>query len=243
MPNFIRIAGLFLLLVFGVAAPAFSQIAFVVDDRLSALRTEADLKATVVQRLRPPRRVVIFAASRAKSASPKFYRVAVTRRTRGWIHQAALVIPGRLGDDARLMKLIEETRLEKEGVINFADRMALCRLFIEKFAYSKLLPKALLSFAQDADRLALWLNNAAQKHLKNLSADSAAASARDYYLSDASLDRFNRLGAHFDYVEKSGEYVYDGRAYRQLLRHFPKSPEAEIAGKQLALTRQKLAQK
>jgi hypothetical protein len=62
-------------------------------------------------------------------------------------------------------------------------------------------------------------------------------------MSDPGLDRFSKLGVHFDYSEKSGEYVYDGQAYRDLIRRFPKSQEAIIAHQQLILTRQKLAQK
>jgi hypothetical protein len=243
MPHF-TLRNLITLCLFLCFAPlAFSQKAFIVDDRLSALRKEADLKAQVLRRLRPPRPVYLIESKSARNEQPKFYRVAVTRRTRGWIHEAALVIPGRANEDARLMKLIEETRLEKEGVGNFADRLVLCKLFIEKFNYSKLLPKALLLFAEDGERIAALLNHAAQKHLKPLSEENPLARARDFYLSDPSLDRFSKLGAHFDYSEKSGEYIYDGQAYRDLIRRFPKSREAAIAHQQLAIRRQKLAQK
>lgn len=242
MPRFVfqpALAALFLCF----APLAFSQKAFVVDDRLSALRKAADLKAPVLRRLRPPRPVYLLESRGAQSGQPKFYRVAVTRRTRGWLHEAAIVVPGRAHEDARLMNLLEATRLEKEGIANFADRLVLGKLFIERFAYSKMMAKALLLFAEDGDRLASLLNRTAHQHLKDFAEETAHVRVRDLYLSDPGLDRFSKLGVQFDYSEKSGEYVYEGQAYRDLIRRFPKSPEAAIARRQLAIRQQKLAQK
>jgi hypothetical protein len=219
---------------------AFSQKAFVVDERLAALRKAADLKSQVLRRLRPPRPVYLIDASGGAHGRPKFYRVAVTRRTRGWIHEAAIAIPGRANEDARLMRRLAETRQEKEGLANFADRLVLGKLFIEQFPTSKLMPKALLWFGEDSYRLAAWLKGTAQRHLKNLDDEIRA---RDFYLSDPGLDRFSKLGVRFDYSEKTGEYVYDGQAYRDLIRRFPKSPEAALGRQALALMQQKLAQK
>ena len=75
--------------------------AFVVDDRLSALRRDADMQSEVIQRLRLGRQVFIIATKAGRHGNPTFYRVAVTRRTRGWIHQSALAVPGRRGEDER----------------------------------------------------------------------------------------------------------------------------------------------
>ena len=102
--------------------------AFVIDERLSALRQEADLHAPVLKRLRIGRAVYVMSA---RSGPPAFYRVAVTRRTRGWIHQGAVMLPGRAGEDARMIRVIEETG---DGL----DRLALCRLFLERFGHSRL---------------------------------------------------------------------------------------------------------
>src|ERR1044071_7803206 len=55
--------------------------AVVIYERLSALRQEADIHAPVLKRLRVGRAVYI---TSAKSPQSDFYRVAVTRRTRGW---------------------------------------------------------------------------------------------------------------------------------------------------------------
>lgn len=217
--------------------------AFVVDDRLSALRRDADLKSPVMRRLRLARPVYVIASRGAKNDQPKFYRVAETRRTRGWIHDAAIAIPAVVGEDARVMRLIEERFSEKESAIEIFDRMLLCKLVIEKFGNSKFVPKAMLWLAEDAERAAALLSRAVQKHPKKLDEASDRASLRDYYLSDASLDRYTRIGVHFNYLEKSGEYLYDGQAHRDLLKRFPQSEQAAQARRQLAITQQKVVQK
>ena len=217
--------------------------AFVVDDRLSALRPRADIKSPVMRRLRLGRPVYVIESRGAKNDQPKFYRVAQTRRTRGWIHDAAIAIPNRVGEDARVIRLIEERFSEKETATEIFDRMLLCKLVIEEFSNSKLVAKAMALLAQDAERAASLLSRTAQKHPKRLGQENDRASLRDYYLSDASLDRYTRLGVHFDYLEKSGEYLYDGQAHRDLLKRFPKSEEAVEARRQLEIRQQKMAQK
>ncbi len=57
-------------------------------------------------------------------------------------------------------------------------------------------------------------------------------------LSFNGLDRYNRAGVTFDYDEARDLIVYDGAAYRELLRRYPRSAEAAIARERLA----KLAQ-
>lgn len=83
--------------------------AIVVDERLSALRTKPDMTAPLVQRLRRGRVVGITQAVRGKEGQ-RFYRVAVTRRTRGWILVDAVVRAGSETDAARLVQLVEGER-------------------------------------------------------------------------------------------------------------------------------------
>lgn len=223
-------------LVLSVESSTLAQNkAFVIDDRLSALRQSPDLKAMVLRRLRIGRAVYIVESKSAHQDQPKFYRVAVTRRTRGWLHEGAVVIPGRAGDDARVVSLIQST----DGF----DRLALCQFFMAKFNRSPLAPRVLLLFAEAAESAATTLNRSADRRLKNLSADHAKYAVRDYYLSDTGLDRYSRLQIHFDFIEKRSEYVYDGQAYKEILRRFPKSEAATVATRQLESQRQKLAQK
>ena len=66
--------------------------AFIIDDRLSALRRKPGLKSQVIRRLRLGHAVYIMGTAKADPGEPRFYRIAVTRRTRGWIHESALAV-------------------------------------------------------------------------------------------------------------------------------------------------------
>lgn len=202
--------------------PHFTK-AIVIDERLSALRQEPDLHAPVVKRLRIGRAVYVMSA---KGGTPAFYRVAVTRRTRGWIHQSAVLVPGRAGEDERLMRVIESTA---DGM----DQLALCRLFLERFGQSRYAPRALLRFAEEADRAAASLTQHARRRLKTLDEPHAGARVEDYYLSDPGLDRYSRLRIAFRFNQAQSRYAYDGRAYRELIRRYPQSAEAEAARRRL----------
>jgi hypothetical protein len=208
--------------------------AFIVDDRLSALRRDADIKSEVIHRFRLGRPVFIIESKVSRSGQQKFYRVAVTRRTRGWIHESALAIPSRTKEDERVMKLITDT---PSGL----DRIALCRLFIEHFNRSPLAPRALLAMAEEADRASVTLSQQARKRLKDV--DERSANLRDYYLSDTGLDRYSKLGIAFDFIPSTAEYVYDGKAYREIVKRFPLSAEAQQARKQLDAVEQRLARR
>jgi len=198
--------------------------AFVVDDRIAALRQDADIRSQVVHRLRVGRPVLITGVR--SSGRARFYRVAVTRRTRGWIHEAAVAAPGRAGDDARVVKIIES---EKDGL----NRLSLCRLFLEHFNRSPLAPRVLLALGEEADRAATGLGQRARKRLESLSEENPAADLRDYYLSDAGLDRYSKLHIRFDFNPATSEYVYDGQAYRDIIKHYGRSAEAQSAQKHL----------
>jgi len=197
--------------------------AFVIDERLSALRQEADLHAPVLKRLRVGRAVYVIAT---RSASPAFYRVAVTRRTRGWIHQGAIVMPGRTGEDERVIKVIEETG-------DSLDRLALCRLFLERFGRSRYAPRALLLMAEEAEHAAASLTQHARRRLKTLDDEHHGTAAEDYYLSDPGLDRYSRLRVAFRFDAPQTRYAYDGLGYRELIRRYPQSAEAATARQRL----------
>jgi hypothetical protein len=208
--------------------------AFVIDDRLSVLRREPGLKAEVIRRLRPGHMVFIITTTKPGADQPRFCRIAVTRRTRGWIHEAALAVQGRAGEDRRIVKLIESSG---DGL----DRILLCRLLIERFGQSRLVPKALLAMGDEAERAGQALNQRARKRLVEVVSANANASSRDYFLNDVGLDRYSKLHIVFDFNQSTSEYVYDGRAYRELVRRFPACEEAKVAGERLELARQKMA--
>jgi hypothetical protein len=210
--------------------------AFVIDDRLSTLRREPGLQSQVVRRLRLGHTVFIVRASNPRAGQPRFCRVAVTRRTRGWILLSALAVRGRPGEDQRLMRLIETAR---DGF----DRIGLCRLLIERFSQSQLVPRTLLVLGEEAERAAETLSQHARKRLAEVSVENANAGLIDYYLNDTGLDRYSKLHIIFDFNESIAEYVYDGRAYRDLVRRFPGHEETILARQRLELASQKMARR
>ena len=152
---------------------------------------------------------------------------------RGWIHAAALAVQGRTGEDQRIMNLIEDSS-------DSTDKITLCRLVIERFGKSQLVPRAMLLLGQEAERVAESLSPRTHRRLAQVRAQDALV--RDYYLSDAGLDRFSRLGLVFDFDESTGEFIYDRKAYRDIVRRFPKSEEAKLARQRLDLASRKSAQ-
>jgi hypothetical protein len=212
-------------------APAYLK-AFVIDDRLSALRRDPALQSVVIRRLRLGHAVFIVGTTRPKAGQPRFCRVAVTRRTRGWIHEAALAVQGRAGEDQRMIKLIESS---SDGV----DKITLCRILDDRFSQSRLVPRTMLQLGEEAERVAETLSQRTRRRLAEVR--GADASLRDYYLSDAGLDRYSKLGVVFDFNDSTGEFVYDGKAYREVVRRFPQGEEARLARQRLELKNQKMA--
>jgi len=131
------------------------------------------------------------------------------------------------------MKLIETA---SDGF----DRIGLCRLLLERFAQSRLVAHALLLLGEEADRAAVTLTQRVRKRLAEVQVGNATR-LRDYYLSDAGLDRYSKLHIVFDFNEASAEFVYDGKAYRDIVRRFPEREEAILARQRLELASKKMA--
>ena len=123
-----------------------------------------------------------------------------------------------------------------EGASDGVDRITLCRLLAERFVDSRLVPRAMLLLAEEAERVAETLSQRARRRLAGVS----EADLRDYYLSDSGLDRYSKLGVVFDFNESTGEFVYDGGAYRELVKRFPRGEEAALARQRLEFTRRKM---
>jgi len=139
-------------------------------------------------------------------------------------------VQGRTGEDQRIMKLIKGS----DGV----DKIALCRILSQRFSQSQLVPRAMLVLGEEAERVAEALSQRTRRRLAEVR--GADASLRDYYLSDAGLDRYSKLGVVFDFNEATGESVYDGQAYREVVRRFPDGEEASLARQRLELNNRKM---
>ncbi|MCG3161131.1 MAG: hypothetical protein JMDDDDMK_02249 [Acidobacteria bacterium] len=226
------IAALSLALIAGLTASAQSrrnvfvpgQRAVVFDERLSALRAQPDVKAPLEQRLRRGRRVGVLGAATAKDGA-KFLRVAVSRNTRGWVLADAVIRPGSAADAEKLMKLIEETRDE-------FTKARLARLCADEFRSTKFAPKALMILGEAAEGAADRLTRDAKRRVGDGEPDSEV-SKRDFMLNFAGLDRYNRIGVTFDYDAAADRIVYDGAAYRELARRYPRSDEARTIRERL----------
>ncbi len=212
------------------------QRAIVYDERLSALRTQPDVKAELVSRLHRDREVGIIGAPRSTNGGPIFYPVALSRNMRGWIIAEALARPRQGQDATRLMSLIEDTKDE-------FSRARLARLCAAQYRGKELAPRALLLLGQTAEQAATKLSREARKRVGD--PDEVLdkhLSERAYMLNYVGLDRYNKLGITFDYDEASERLIYDGSAYREILKHYPRSPEAEEARTRLEKLKQSLSQ-
>ena len=203
--------------------PPGGRVAVVVDERLSALRAAPDLRARLIERLSRGRMVSIRAEKVVDGL--KFYRVAVTRRTAGWLQSEALVVPWRAGDDRRLVTLIENS--------DEFDRIVRARTFLDAFPRSPLNPLVLALYAGEADEVAAKLSRDAQRRFARADLPANGAPEYSYYLNYNGLDRYNRAGITFIFDRALKTFSYDGRAWREILQRYPNSPEAAEARKRL----------
>lgn len=204
--------------------PAGGQRAVVVDERLAALRDEPSLAAQLVQRMSRGRMVAIIGTKRSPEGVT-FYRVAVTRRTRGWLQSDAVVLPGRAGDDERLLRLIR--------VSEDFDRIVRARIFLDMFPKSPLRPRILIIYGEAAEEAAAKLSRDAARRLEEREMTANGAPVFSYFMNFNGLDRFNRAGVKFVFDSAVKRFYYDGAAWREILQRYPRSPEADEARKRL----------
>ncbi|HYG79878.1 MAG TPA: hypothetical protein VD861_05795 [Pyrinomonadaceae bacterium] len=205
-------------------APEGGQRAVVVDERLAALRDGPDLSANLLQRMSRGRAVAVRGVKRSPDGLT-FYRVMVTRRTGGWIQSEAVVSPARRDDDARLLRLIQSSA-------DF-DRVARARIFLDVFPRSPLRPVVLMILGEEAERSAARLSRDAARRLDEKEMAAGGAPVFSYFLNFNGLDRYRRQGITFIFDRAAKQFHYDGAAWREILRRYPRSPEAETARKRL----------
>jgi hypothetical protein len=200
--------------------PAGGRLAIVVDERLAALRTKPQLNGKLVRRLGRGRMVAIRSVMTTDDIT--FFLVNVSTRTQGWIQREAVVSPSRQGDDQRLMRLIE--------VSQGYDQISRARIFLDHFPRSPLRPKVLLLLGDSAERIADKLSSDAARKINQGFGDAPEFS---YYLNYSGLDRYNRQRVAFVFDQTTKRFHYDGAAWRELIRRYPKTPEAADAKKRL----------
>jgi hypothetical protein len=208
--------------------PSGGRVAIVVDERLSALRAAPQLSAMLLRRLSRGRFVAIIGEARSRDGI-MFYRVNVTRRTRGWLQREAVVSINKAGDDKRLMSLIKASE-------DF-DLIARGRIFLDSFPRSALRPAVLLLFGKTAEVAAAKLSRDAGRRLKDEEMIAGGAPEFSYFLNYNGLDRYNRQGIRFVFDSAEKKFHYDGATWREIVRRYPHSPEATEALERLQALR------
>jgi len=200
--------------------PTEGRLAVVIDERLAALRATPQLNGKLVRRLGRGRLVAVRSVKTSVDGI-SFFLVSVSSRTHGWIQREAVVSPSRAGDDRRLLNLIERS----QGF----DCISRARIFLDCFPRSRLRPEVLLLLGDAAEEVAAKLSTDAARRLNDL----GDAPEFSYYLNYSGLDRYNRQRIGFVFDRSSKRFHYDGAAWRELIRRYPKTPQAAEAQKRL----------
>jgi len=204
--------------------PEGGQRAVVVDERLAVLRDAPDFSANLLQRMSRGRMVAVRGAKRTNDGVT-FYRVAVTKRTSGWIQSEAVVSTVRKDDDERLLHLIQNSE-------DF-DRVIRARIFLDIFQKSLLRPTVLMLFGEAAEKAAAKLSHDASRRLDEKEMVAGGAPVFSYFLNYNGLDRYRRQGIVYLFDRATKQFHYEGAAWREIVRRYPRSPEAEEARKRL----------
>ena len=236
IPHKLAFSLLFILFVYATdfaqkRPPAGGRLAVVVDERLAALRATPQLNGKLVRRLTRGRLVAV----RSSKTSPDgitFVLVNVSRRTHGWIQRDAVVSPSRPGDDRKLLTLIQRS--------TGFDRIARARIFLDHFPRSRVRPEVLLLLGDTAESLAAKLSLDAARRLKD---DLGDAPEFTYYLNYTGLDRYNRQAVRFVFNQTTKRFHYDGAAWRELIRVYPRSSASTEAKNRLDLLYSQLRMK
>lgn len=213
--------------------PPGGHLAVVADERLAALRSTPDMSARLLRRLGRGRFVSVRGSSRSRDGL-LFYQVAVNRRTTGWLLSDAVVSSWRLGDDERLVRLLA-------GADEF-DRVARAKIFLDLFPRSPRRPNVLLIYGDAAEEAAARLSREAERRFERREFPSDGAPEFSYYLNYSSLDRYNRQGVTFTFDRAAKRFHYEGWAWREIVRRYPATAEAEAARKRLTPAAKKTAE-
>ncbi|HJP92613.1 MAG TPA: hypothetical protein VJ875_11710 [Pyrinomonadaceae bacterium] len=200
--------------------PAGGRLAIVVDERLAALRATPQLDGKLVRRLSRGRLVALRSMKISRDGIT-FFLINVSSRTHGWIQREAVISPSRAEDDRRLLMLIDRS----QGF----DRIARGRIFLDYFPRSSLRPEVLLLFGDTAEELAAKLSTDAARRMT----DPGDAPEFSYYMNYSGLDRYNRQRVGFVFNQSTKRFHYDGSAWRELIRRYPKTQAAAEALKRL----------
>jgi hypothetical protein len=110
------------------------------------------------------------------------------------------------------------------------DRIVSARIFLDYFAHSPLRAEVLLILGDAAERLSEKLSREAPRRI----GDTSSAPEVSFFLNSPALDRYNRQGVGFVFEGKKRRLHYDGSTWREIVRRYPRSTQAEEALNRLA---------
>jgi hypothetical protein len=204
--------------------PPGGRLGIVVDERLAALRATPELSGVLLRRISRGNLVSITAGKTSREGIV-FYKVNVSRRVSGWVQRDAVVAPSRIGDDARLVRLIKASE-------DF-DLVARARIFLDYFRLSALRPEVLMIYSLAAEEVAGRLSHDARRRLDESEMTAGGAPVFSYFLNYNGLDRYNRQGVTFVFDSGQKRFRYDGEGWRELVHRYPNSPQAVEARRRL----------
>ena len=204
-------------------AAEVGQTAVVMDETLSVLRDRPSLFANSIQRMRRGRRVQIIGTTEADGV--KFFRVAAPPSSFGWVQADAVFGKFRLNDDERLARLVVAT--------GGFDQIEAASEYFALYPDSKLRPSILLLFGDLLEDAATKLSKDATSRLKRSEMVASGAPLHSYYLNFVGLDRYRKLGVTFVFNSAARAFHYDGASWSEIVKKYPKTPEAVEAQKRL----------
>ncbi len=207
--------------------PAGGRPAIVVDERLSALRDTPGFSGRFLRRIGRGKWVAVRREKRTADGVV-FYQVNVTRRTGGWLQRESVVLQGHARDESRLVGLIKASQ-------DF-ERISRARIFLDLFPRSRWRPVVLLLFGNEAEKAACKLSRDANERLVTAEVEANGTPLASYYQNFKGLDRYRRQGVRFRFEAATKKFRYDGAAWRELVRRYPQSAEADEARKKRDLS-------
>jgi hypothetical protein len=93
--------------------------------------------------------------------------------------------------------------------------------------------EVLLLLGDAAEEASARLSRDAARRINKDEIQSSDAPLFSYFLNYTGLDRYNRQGVRFVFDSVTKQFHYDGSAWREILRRYPKLPEAVEARKRL----------
>ena len=206
------------------------QQAVVIDETLSVLRLRPTLFSESVQRMRRGRRVKILGVAEADGV--KFFKVTAPPSSTGWVQADAVFGKFREGDEQRLANLVQAS--------SGFNQIEIAIEFFNLFPSSALRAPLMLMFGDLLEETAARLSREAGSRLNRREMAAIGAPLHSFYLNYVSLDRYRKLGVHFQFNSSTRQFHYDGSRWKEILANFPAAPEAAEARKRLDELRVKL---